>query len=68
MILAAAQIGWEVDCWVAVETGPLVDKWLVSVSIGAVADLVENLVLVSSRVRQALNGSVRKWFGYSNLV
>ena len=64
MILAAAQIGWEVDCWVAVETGPLVDKWLVSVSIGALADMVEDVGLVTSRVQQALNESVGNWFGY----
>ena len=47
-----------------VETGPLVNKWLVSVSIGALADMVEDVGLVSSRVQQALNDSVGNWFGY----
>ena len=51
-----------------VETGPLVNKWLVSVSIGALADIVEDVGLVSSRVQQALNKSVRNWFGYYYLV
>ena len=64
MNLAAAQIGWGVDCRMTVETGPLVNKWLVSVSIGALADIVEDVGLVSSRVQQALNKSVRNWFGY----
>jgi hypothetical protein len=68
MILVAAQIGWEVDCRVTVETGPQVNKWLVSVSIGALADMVEDVGLVSSRVQQALNKSVGNWFGYCNLV
>ena len=68
MNLAAAQIGWEVDCRMTVETGPLVNKWLVSVSIGALADIVEDVGLVSSRVQQALNKSVRNWFGYYYLV
>ena len=42
----------------------MVDKWLVSVSIGALVDMVEDVGLFTSSVQQALNKSVRNWFGY----